>query len=80
MPKKARCTSPWWLPVPAPLAALPQQLALALLLGSALGVVVGVAHRLRRVRHPELPAYFAYGPALWLGVPAAYAVAPLLSG
>ena len=58
----------------------PQQLALALLLGSALGVVVGVVHRLRRVRHPELPSYFAYGPTLWLGVPAAYAVAPLLSG
>lgn len=58
----------------------PQQLGLALLLGSALGVVAGVVHSLRRARRPDLPAYFAYGPALWLGVPASYAVGALLNG
>ncbi len=38
----------------------------ALLCGTLLGAVWGIAHGLYRRRHPG-PAHFAYGPALWLG-------------
>lgn len=46
---------------------------LALLCGTLLGAVWGIAHSLRR-RGTDLPAHFAYGPALWAGPIVAAAV------
>lgn len=45
----------------------------ALLCGTALGALWGVAHALAR-RGTDRPAHFAYGPALWLGPIAAAAI------
>lgn len=39
---------------------------MTLLCGTIAGAVWAVVHALHRRRHPA-PAYFAYGPALWLG-------------
>ncbi|PIE21448.1 MAG: hypothetical protein CSA64_01930 [Arachnia propionica] len=38
----------------------------SLFLGTLIGALLAIWHSLRRRRH-ELPSYFAYGPALWLG-------------
>ena len=54
-------------------------IALALVCGTMLGMIAGIGHLFRRRRTPGLPAHFAYGPALWLGAPVGYALAPLIA-
>ncbi|HJE51510.1 MAG TPA: prepilin peptidase [Tessaracoccus flavescens] len=41
--------------------------AVALFAGTALGAVHGIVHAAVRRAKPSLPAYYPYGPALWLG-------------
>ncbi len=39
----------------------------SLFLGTLIGALLAIGHSLRRRHNRELPSYFAYGPALWLG-------------
>lgn len=47
----------------------------ALLIGTVLGALHGVAHALWAGRQADRPQHFAYGPALWLGPIVATAIA-----